>query len=143
MPQQPGIAQAFRLALGVAHVRDLQNFWIARQLELVQHMDLQRPPQTAEGHLLRRGDALVTEHQHMVLPVRLLQTLKILLQNGLRQIQPQHFCPQIAYRTRITWQGTNFKILGSGVQHILQSGSSIKTVSSKYGRHGKLLESSA
>lgn len=78
----------------------------------------------------------------MVLPVRLLQAFKVILRNRLGQIQPQHFRPQIAYRTRITWQGTNFKILGSGVQHILQGGSGIKTVSSKYGRHGKLLESS-
>lgn len=37
--------------------------------ELLQHMDLQLTEAPAEGDLLRRGDALFAEHQHMVVQV--------------------------------------------------------------------------
>lgn len=68
MPEMAGIAQAERLA-AFLDVGNDQHFRLGGQLELAQHMDLQRAEAAAEGHLLRRRDVLVAKHQHTVLKV--------------------------------------------------------------------------
>jgi hypothetical protein len=66
--QNAGVAQADRLAV-LLDVGDDQDLRMARQLELAQHVDLQRAEAAAEGDLLGRRDALVAEHQHVVVEV--------------------------------------------------------------------------
>ncbi len=64
---------------------------MAGQLELVQHVDLQRTKAPAERDLLVRRDALVAEHQHVVVKVRAMDTREIIGGQWLRQVQPDHF----------------------------------------------------
>jgi hypothetical protein len=90
MPEVAGIAQADRLAV-LHHVRHHKDLRMARQLELVQHVDLQRAEAAAEGDLLRRRDALVAEHQHVIVEVRAMDAREIPGGQRLRQIQPDHF----------------------------------------------------
>ena len=65
MPELAGIAETDGLAVldDVGNDEDLRMPW---EQELLQHMDLQLTEAPAEGDLLRRGDALLAEHQHMV-----------------------------------------------------------------------------
>ena len=65
VPEHARIAEARRTAVR-DHVRHDQDLGMARQRELVQDVAFERAPPAAEGHLLRRGDLLVTEHQHVV-----------------------------------------------------------------------------
>ena len=88
-----GVAQADRLAV-LDDVRDDQDLRVARQLELVQHVDLQRAEAAAEGDLLRRRDALVAEHQHVVVEVGAVDAGEVLARQGLRQVQAEHLGAQ-------------------------------------------------
>ncbi len=71
------IAQADRLAALVPDVGDDQNLGLARQQKLMQHMDLRRPEAAAECDLLRRRDALVAEHDHVVVEVGALDSREV------------------------------------------------------------------
>jgi hypothetical protein len=66
------------------------DFGVARELEALEHMDQQQANDSAEVHLLLQCDALVAEHQHMVLQMRAVDTGEVGGFEGLRQIQPQH-----------------------------------------------------
>lgn len=89
----PGIAQTdwFAVLLDVGHH---QYFRMPTQLEIAQHMDLQRAEATTEIDLLRWSDALVAEHQHVIVQMRLMDTRKGVRIQRLRQIQPDHFGAQ-------------------------------------------------
>jgi hypothetical protein len=56
VPVMAGVAQPDRLAI-LLDIRDDQHLGIARQLELAQHVDLQRAETAAEFDLLGRRDA--------------------------------------------------------------------------------------
>ena len=58
--------------------------------ELLQHMDLQLTEAPAEGDLLRRGDALLAEHQHMVVQVRPVDTAEVLGGQGQPEVEAEH-----------------------------------------------------
>ena len=59
--------------------------------ELLQHMDLQLTEAPAEGDLLRRGDALFAEHQHMVVQVCPMDTTEVLGGQGQPEVEAEHF----------------------------------------------------
>lgn len=69
--------------------------------ELLQHMYLQLTEAPAEGDLLRRGDALLTEHQHMVVQVRPVDTAEVLGGQGQPEVEAEHPAPNAASRARI------------------------------------------
>ena len=69
--------------------------------ELLQHMDLQLTEAPAEGDLLRRGDALLAEHQHMVVQVRPVDTAEVLGGQGQPRSRPSTSAPNAASRARI------------------------------------------
>ena len=58
--------------------------------ELLQHMDLQLTEAPAEGDLLRRGDALLAEHQHMVVQVRPVDTAEVPGGQGQPEVEAEH-----------------------------------------------------
>jgi hypothetical protein len=62
-----------------------------RQLEVAQNVDLQRAETAAEVHLLLRRDALVAEHQQVVVQMRLVDALEIVVRQGAVQVQPKNF----------------------------------------------------
>lgn len=94
MPVVAGIAQPDRLAAGVLDVGDDEDFRMVRQLEVLQHVDLQRPEAAAEVDVLARRDALVAEHHHVVVEVRLVQPGEVRIAERSRQVQPQHLGAQ-------------------------------------------------
>jgi len=61
------------------------------QLELVQHVDLQRPEAAAEGDLLRWLDALVAKHQHVVVQVRSVDGREVGIRQRRTEVQADHF----------------------------------------------------
>jgi hypothetical protein len=71
-------------------IEDDHDFGEARWLEALEHMDQQQANNSAEVHLLLRCDALVAEHQYMVLQMRAVDTGEVGGVEGLRQLQPQH-----------------------------------------------------
>jgi hypothetical protein len=89
MPEMAGIAQADGLAI-LDDVRDDQHFRLRGQLELAQHVDLQGTEAAAEIDLLLRRDALLAEHQHVMVEVGVVQALEVAQRQRLRQVQPQH-----------------------------------------------------
>ncbi len=96
MPVVPRVAQANGLALAVLDVGDDQDLGVARELEVLEHMDLQRPEQAAEIDVLARRDALVAEHQYMVVEVGAVDARKVLAAQRARQVQTQHLGAQRA-----------------------------------------------
>lgn len=90
MPEVAGIAQADGLAV-LLDVRDDQHLGVARELEFLLHVDLQRPEAAAERDLLRGRDALVAEHEHMVVEVCAVDAREILVGQRAAQVQADHF----------------------------------------------------
>jgi hypothetical protein len=76
MPEVAGVAQADGLAV-LADVRHDEHLGLRRQLELAQHVDLQRAPAAAERDLLRRRDVLVAEHEDVVRQVGAVQAREV------------------------------------------------------------------
>mmetsp|Transcript_5852 Transcript_5852/g.22971 ORF Transcript_5852/g.22971 Transcript_5852/m.22971 type:complete len:729 (-) Transcript_5852:815-3001(-) len=89
VPVMARVTEADRLAVldDVGHDQQLR---VAGQRELVQHMDLQRPEAAAEVDLLLRRDALVAEHQHMVVEMGAVNTAEVVVGQRLAEVQPQH-----------------------------------------------------
>src|ERR1700761_1597060 len=93
MPEMPGVAKTDRLA--VFHdVRDDQHLRMARQLKLVEHVDLQRTEAAAEADLLVGRDVLVAEHDHVVIQVSAMNALEIIVGKRLAQGETLHFSAQ-------------------------------------------------
>ena len=86
------IAQANGLARSVLDVGDDQNLGVARELEVLEHVDLQRPEQAAEIDVLARRDALVAEHQHVVVQVRAVDAGEVLAAQRARQSRRRRCC---------------------------------------------------
>ena len=76
MPVLAGIAQADRLAV-LDDVGDDEDLGVVGQVELMQHVDHQAAEAAAEIDVLPRRDALVAEHQQVVVQVRLVHALEI------------------------------------------------------------------
>lgn len=66
--ERAGVAQTDRPAV-LENVRYPQNFGIARQLELVQYVDLQWPKAPAKCNLLCRRDPDLAKHQDVMVQV--------------------------------------------------------------------------
>nr|GEU28124.1 hypothetical protein [Tanacetum cinerariifolium] len=88
MPKVAGVAEADRLAV-FDDIGDDQYFRRGWQLKIAQHVDLQRPETAAEIDLLLRRDALVAEHQQVVVEVRLVDAREIVRRQGLMQIEAE------------------------------------------------------
>jgi hypothetical protein len=86
MPQVAGVAQADRLAV-FADVRNDQHLGLFGQLELAQHVDLQGAEAAAERHLLGGRDALVAEHQHVIIEMGAVDAREIGVAERLRQVE--------------------------------------------------------
>ncbi len=84
--------------------------------ELLQHMDLQRPQAAAEGDVLGRGDALVAEHQHVVVQVRAVQAGEVGVVERTRQVQAQHLGAQGLI------EGVDLEILRGSVRQVRERG---------------------
>jgi hypothetical protein len=95
------VTETNRLAV-LDDIRHDQYLRISRQLELVQHMDLQRAKAAAKGDLLVRRDALVAKHQYVVIEVRAMNAREILVNKRLIQIEAQDF------RAHGAVEGTDF-----------------------------------
>jgi len=87
MPEVARVAEADGLAV-LDDVGDDEDFRLPLQLELVQHVDLQRAEAAAERDLLRGRDALVAEDQHVVVQVRAMDAAEVGLVQWLVQVQP-------------------------------------------------------
>ncbi|MCY1370014.1 hypothetical protein D9M69_570830 [compost metagenome] len=107
MPVFAGIAQPHRLAIlhDVGHDEDLR---IPGQVELMQHVDHQAAEAPAEIDVLLRGNALVAEHQQVVVQMRLVHPGEVSRVEFLRQIDTDDLR---AHRAR---QGPDQEILGRG-----------------------------
>ncbi len=68
VPELAGIAETNGLPV-FDDVGDDEDFRMAGQVELLEHMDLQFTEAAAEGDLLLRGDALIAEHHHVMIQV--------------------------------------------------------------------------
>ena len=68
-----------------------EDFRVAGQQELLEHMDLQHAESTAEGDLLLRGDALVAKHHDVMIQVRAMNAGKVLIVDGSRQVEADDF----------------------------------------------------
>src|SRR5579872_1989424 len=90
MPVMTGVAETDRLAV-LDDVRDDQHLRITRQLELMQHVNLQRAEAATEGNLLIRRNALIAKHQHVMIQMRAVNACEILLAQRLAEIETQNF----------------------------------------------------
>jgi hypothetical protein len=90
MPEMPGIAETNWLAV-FQHVGDDQDLRVAGQLELTQHVDLQRPETAAEADLLVGRDALVAKHDHVMIQVSAMNALEIIVGKRLAQVKTGYF----------------------------------------------------
>jgi hypothetical protein len=61
------------------------------QLELVQHVNLQRPKTAAEVDVLRGRDLLIAKHQHVIVEMRAVNACEIFGGKRLVQIEAEHF----------------------------------------------------
>lgn len=59
-------------------------------------MDLQRSEAAAELDLLPRRDALIAEHQHVMIQVRAMDTREAGGRDRLRQVEPDHLGAEAA-----------------------------------------------
>src|SRR5690606_15813798 len=73
---------------------NLQDLWMARQLELLQDMDLQRTEAATEIDMLLRCDILLAKHQHMMLGKGLAQLSEVWFAQGAAQVKVQDFGTQ-------------------------------------------------
>ncbi|MNC28133.1 hypothetical protein D3C75_763300 [compost metagenome] len=86
VPELAGVTQADVLAV-FDDVGNDQDLGVAGEQELLEHMDLQWAEAAAEGDLLVGADALVAEHQHMVVEVGAMDTGEILGVDWYGQVQ--------------------------------------------------------
>jgi hypothetical protein len=93
MPEMPCIAQAHRLPVFL-DVRHDQHLRMTGELELPEHVDLERAEAATERHLLFGRDALIPEHQYVVLQVSAMQPREIAVAEWARQVQPEHLGTQ-------------------------------------------------
>jgi len=93
MPEMPGIAETNRLA-AFQHVGDDQDLGVAGQLELTQHVDLQRTETAAEADLLLGRDALVAEYHDVMIEVGAMDALEIFVGKRLAQVETCYFSAQ-------------------------------------------------
>ena len=95
---------------------------MAGQVELMQHMNHQRAEAAAEIDVLARRDALIAEHQQMMVQVRLMDAGKILARQFARQVQANDLGAQ---RTRQRAQLEGLRLGGLRFRlrvHIAQQG---------------------
>ncbi|MNS39891.1 hypothetical protein D3C72_721910 [compost metagenome] len=90
MPELAGVAQADVLAV-FNDVGNDEDFRMPCQQELFEHVDLQYAKTTAEADVLLRGDALVTEHHHMMVQMRAVNADKVLIIDRAGQIEVEDF----------------------------------------------------
>src|ERR1700692_1679188 len=83
MPEMTGIDQSNRFIV-FDNVGNDQHFWILRQLELTQHMDLQPSKTAAEIDLLLRRDALLSEYHDMMIQMCLMDAPEVGFRQPLR-----------------------------------------------------------
>jgi hypothetical protein len=83
----------------------------------MQHMNLQRAKAAAESNLLIRRDALIAEHQHVVIEVSAMNPRKIVLAQGLGEIEPEDL------RADGTVESANLEGLGFNGMAIVAGGS--------------------
>ncbi|MNG94197.1 hypothetical protein D3C79_532020 [compost metagenome] len=86
MPELAGITQA-NVATVLDDVGNDQDLGMAGQQELLEHMDLQFAETATELDVLLRGDALVAEHQDVVVEVGAVNTGEILGFDRFGQVQ--------------------------------------------------------
>ena len=67
---------------------------MARQLELVEHVDLQRTETAAEADLLVGRDVLVAEYHDVMIQVSAMNALEIIVGKRLAQLEPGYFSAQ-------------------------------------------------
>jgi hypothetical protein len=67
---------------------------MAAQLELVQHVDLQRAETAAEADVLFGRDALVTKYDDVMIQVSAMNALEIFVGKRLAQVETCHFGAQ-------------------------------------------------
>lgn len=77
------------------------------QMELVQHMDLERAEAAAEFDVLGRSDLLVAEHQHVVVQMRAVDAREVFVVDGLRDVEADDF------RADGGVEGAHFEVLGA------------------------------
>ena len=78
MPELARIPQADGLAI-LDDIGDDQDLGVVGQQELFEHMDLQHAETAAEGDLLFGGDALVAEHDDVMVQVCAVDAGEVLL----------------------------------------------------------------
>ncbi|MCY1546196.1 hypothetical protein D9M68_821830 [compost metagenome] len=93
VPELAGIAQADWLTV-LDDVGDDEDFRVAGQQELLEHMDLQRAEAATEGDLLLGGDALVTEDQQGVIQMGAMDASEVGIAQGTGQVQADDFGTQ-------------------------------------------------
>jgi hypothetical protein len=93
VPEVAGVAQAYGFAVFL-DVGDHQDFRVVLQLEVFQHVDLQRAEAAAEVDVLLRRDALVAEHQHVVVQVGAVDAAEIGRRERPGEVQAQDFGAQ-------------------------------------------------
>ncbi|MOA39018.1 hypothetical protein D3C78_1607640 [compost metagenome] len=93
MPELAGIPEADRLTV-LDDVGDDEDFRMAGEQELLEHVDLQLAEQSTEGDLLLGRDVLVTEHQQAVVQMRKVEVGEIFRIERAGQIQPDDFRTQ-------------------------------------------------
>ncbi len=123
-----GVAETDRLAV-LDDVRHHQHLGIARQLELMQHMNLQRTEAPAEGDLLIRRDALIAKHQHVMIEMRAMEAGEVVVAQRLVEVEAEYFSAERAV------EGANLDAPG-GMERV--GGAGRVEVGCKGSRHRKL-----
>jgi hypothetical protein len=70
------------------------------QLELVQHVNLQRTKAATEGNVLFGCDALVAEHDYVMIEMRAMDAFEIVVGERLAQVETGYFSAQGAFERR-------------------------------------------
>src|SRR5690606_3259378 len=86
VPELAGITQTDGLTV-LDDVGDDEDFRVIGEQELLEHVNLQRAETAAEGDLLFRGDALVTEHQQCMIEMGTMDAGKVFIAERPGQIQ--------------------------------------------------------
>ena len=92
VPELASITQAY-VATFLDDVGHDQDFRVARQQELLEHMNLQLAEAAAEDDLLFGADPLLPEHQHMVVKVGTVNALEIFGVDWFGQVQADDLGP--------------------------------------------------
>src|SRR5690606_14585971 len=109
VPELAGITQADRLAV-LDDVGNDEDFRVAGQQELAQHVDLQLTEAAAEVDVLLRGQVLVAEHHHAVFQVGLVDAGEIGVVERLGEVDADYFSAQHGI------EGTDLEVLGRRVE---------------------------